>query len=199
MIESVVSWLLTLVGFGSLAFTVKHVAFPAKFVWIIAFGLLGVEGLVSALYQLGGSLIVLLPVTIIIKSIVDVTGMLALLVGAYSAVHQNTGVSPHIYSLPTGCAPLAQLSQWVPSHWIAAAMLLPFLLYSITKAPKPTFALPCVCFLVARVLLSEYPVAVGSLLSSAQLSFVLSSIGAALAAAAALGKMPAALAGKKLI
>jgi peptidoglycan/LPS O-acetylase OafA/YrhL len=63
-----------------------------------------------------------------------VTATIGLVVGAYSSVHSGS-VSSHWYSLPTGCAPIAMLAQYVPSYVLQLVFIGAFIAYALITRP----------------------------------------------------------------
>jgi hypothetical protein len=109
------------------------VELPEKWVWFVGFGLLFAHTLANALYQYGGIYVVLMPVLPILSNAFMTTGTLAVAIGAYSSVHK-AAISAHWYSLPTGCAPIAMLAQYVPSFYFQLAFLGLIIAYILVKA-----------------------------------------------------------------
>ena len=114
---------------------VMKVPLPEKWVWFVGFGLLFVHALCNALYQYGGKFVILLPALPILSNALMTTGSLAMAVGAYSSINKAS-ISAHWYSLPTGCAPIAMLAQYVPSFYFQLSFLGIAIVFILLKAKK---------------------------------------------------------------
>lgn len=150
---------LALVSGIALVQTAVKIPFPQKWVWTVGFGILFANGLLNFLYQLGGKYVVVLPVLYPLQSAFDTTGTLGLIIGAYSGLHGNT-VSSHWYSLPTGCAPLAMVAQYVPTLYMHMTICAVFLAYVFaSNAKQKSWVLPTL-FLVASAVVRELGISV---------------------------------------
>ncbi|GAB5373490.1 hypothetical protein AAMO2058_001756300 [Amorphochlora amoebiformis] len=104
--------LLLSVASTGLVRAILKIPLPEKWPWVVFYGLLTLDGLGNALYQYGGRYVVLLPFLFPLRSAVCVTGTIGLGIAVYSSVHKAQ-INPHWYSLPTGCAPVAMLAQYI--------------------------------------------------------------------------------------
>lgn len=75
---------------------------------------------------------VLLPVLLPLSSVIETTATLGLLIGAYSFMNKDQ-ISPHWYSLPTGCTPLTMIAQYYPTYYIQMVLVAVFVLYVVIK------------------------------------------------------------------
>jgi len=124
------SGILAIVSLVSTGLAALHVPLPEKFLWLLGFGLIALYSLACFLYSLGGIYMILLPALFWLKSVQETTGALALVIASYSTLNKQQ-ISSHWYSLPTGCAPLAMISQYIPSQMIQVVLFSSFLLYCV--------------------------------------------------------------------
>jgi hypothetical protein len=131
----IIDVLITTVGIlGTLSFLVD-VPFPPKYTWFVTFLIFTVYGLLHTLYEIGGRYIVLYPVLFILTTVVQTTGVIALCISVYSEVNDNK-ISSHWYAIPTGCAPLAMITQYIPSHIVQAFFVGVTVLYLLIQQEK---------------------------------------------------------------
>lgn len=129
------------------------VPFPSKWPWVLGSAMVFLYSLACLLYTTGGRWTMLLPVFFPARVAIQTTGTLALAVAAYGAIEGPDKISAQWYALPTGCAPLAMVYQYVPPVYIQAVFAGAILAYA-ARAGSP-FVLPC-----------------GALLASAAISFL---------------------------
>eukprot|EP00298_Acanthocystis_sp_HF-20_P026843 c4675_g1_i1.p1 GENE.c4675_g1_i1~~c4675_g1_i1.p1 ORF type:complete len:201 (+),score=62.18 c4675_g1_i1:54-656(+) len=134
--------------------TSLKVPLPEKWTWFIGLGLVALYAIATALYATGGKYTALIVVLFPLQSTLETTGALALAIASYSSLH-DAKISSHWFSLPTGCAPLAMASQYVPSYYIQLAIFVSFLIYSLgakfTHAPSQKFVIPFTLLVGATV------------------------------------------------
>eukprot|EP00457_Paulinella_chromatophora_P009009 gb/GEZN01009060.1/.p1 GENE.gb/GEZN01009060.1/~~gb/GEZN01009060.1/.p1 ORF type:complete len:213 (+),score=23.96 gb/GEZN01009060.1/:79-717(+) len=134
------SWLLTsIITVSAATYLCAKVPFPEKISWLVGVGSCACYAVINLCYGFGGRYLLLFPALFWIQATMETVGALAICVAIYSSVNK-ADISPHWYSLPTGCTPLTILSQYVPSWQLSmvifSALLCYLALILVSKRPS---------------------------------------------------------------